>query len=120
MSEAPSTGLSKSSANIPHAGRLAGEQGTRVLPAGRYPYLIYWSIEAGEAWIALHPPCFAPPLDSAIPSHQGFGGPPSLGGAGPSHCTAITISAITTPTVAVYSMSRPVMRSAKASIRLGN
>jgi toxin ParE1/3/4 len=35
----------------PHAGRLAGEQGTRVLPAGRYPYLIYWSIEAGEAWI---------------------------------------------------------------------
>jgi toxin ParE1/3/4 len=26
-------------------------QATRVLPAGRYPYLIYWSIEDGEAWI---------------------------------------------------------------------
>jgi plasmid stabilization system protein ParE len=36
---------------FPESGRRAGEQGTRVLPAGRYPYLIYWSIEAGEAWI---------------------------------------------------------------------
>lgn len=35
----------------PQSGRLAGEQGTRVLPVGRYPYLIYWSVEAGEAWI---------------------------------------------------------------------
>ena len=37
--------------DYPDGGRLAGEQGTRVLPAGRYPYLIYWSVEAGEAWI---------------------------------------------------------------------
>jgi toxin ParE1/3/4 len=36
---------------FPEGGRLAGEQTTRVLPVGRYPYLIYWSIEAGEVWI---------------------------------------------------------------------
>jgi len=36
---------------FPEGGRRAGEQDTRVLPAGRYPYLIYWSIEGGEAWI---------------------------------------------------------------------
>ncbi len=36
---------------FPEAGRRAGVQDTRVLPAGRYPYLIYWSIEASEAWI---------------------------------------------------------------------
>lgn len=36
---------------FPESGRLVDEQATRVLPAGRYPYLIYWSIEAGEAWI---------------------------------------------------------------------
>jgi len=36
---------------FPEGGRRAGEQTTRVLPAGRYPYLIYWSIEGGEAWI---------------------------------------------------------------------
>lgn len=35
----------------PHAGRRSGEQNTRVLPAGRYPYLIYWGIEAGEVVI---------------------------------------------------------------------
>ena len=35
----------------PEGGRRTGEQQTRVLPAGRYPYLIYWSIEGGEAWI---------------------------------------------------------------------
>jgi plasmid stabilization system protein ParE len=35
----------------PAGGRRIGEQGTRVLPVGRYPYLIYWSVEAGEAWI---------------------------------------------------------------------
>ena len=35
----------------PQAGRRSKETGTRVLPAGRYPYLIYWTIEAGEAWI---------------------------------------------------------------------
>jgi toxin ParE1/3/4 len=35
----------------PQIGRLSKVQETRVLPVGRYPYLIYWSIEAGEAWI---------------------------------------------------------------------
>ena len=35
----------------PQAGRIAGEQGTRVLPAGRYPYWIYWIVEADEVWI---------------------------------------------------------------------
>ncbi len=36
---------------FPHAGRLAGEEQTRVLPVGYYPYLIYWDVEAGEARI---------------------------------------------------------------------
>jgi toxin ParE1/3/4 len=36
---------------FPEGGRQAGEQGTRVLPAGRYPYLVYWSVEAGEVWL---------------------------------------------------------------------
>ena len=36
---------------FPEGGRRAGEQATRVLPAGRYPYLIYWSVEAGEVWL---------------------------------------------------------------------
>jgi plasmid stabilization system protein ParE len=33
---------------FPEAGRLAGEQRTRVLPVGRYPYLVYWGVENGE------------------------------------------------------------------------
>jgi plasmid stabilization system protein ParE len=36
---------------FPQGGRRIGEQGIRVLPAGRYPYLIYWTIETGEAWL---------------------------------------------------------------------
>jgi toxin ParE1/3/4 len=36
---------------FPQSGRLAGEQGTRVLPVGRYPYLIYWSVEDYEVRI---------------------------------------------------------------------
>jgi toxin ParE1/3/4 len=36
---------------FPEGGRRAGEQATRVLPAGRYPYLIYWSVDQGEAWL---------------------------------------------------------------------
>jgi toxin ParE1/3/4 len=36
---------------FPEGGRHAGEQETRALPAGRYPYLIYWSVEAGEVWL---------------------------------------------------------------------
>ena len=36
---------------FPESGRLSGEEGSRVLPAGRYAYLIYWTIEAGEVWL---------------------------------------------------------------------
>jgi hypothetical protein len=36
---------------FPESGRLSGEEGSRVLPAGRHPYLIYWTIEAGELWL---------------------------------------------------------------------
>jgi plasmid stabilization system protein ParE len=36
---------------FPESGRPAGIQGTRVLPVGRFPYLIYWTNEAGEAWL---------------------------------------------------------------------
>jgi toxin ParE1/3/4 len=36
---------------FPQSGRTAGEQSTRVLPVGNYPYLIYWSVEGNEAWI---------------------------------------------------------------------
>lgn len=36
---------------FPESGRRAHVEETRVLPAGRYPYLIYWSIEGGEAWL---------------------------------------------------------------------
>jgi toxin ParE1/3/4 len=32
----------------PKIGRLSNVDETRVFPVGRYPYLIYWSIEAGE------------------------------------------------------------------------
>jgi toxin ParE1/3/4 len=37
--------------DFPESGRPSGEHGVRVLPAGRYPYLIYWTIEAGEIWL---------------------------------------------------------------------
>jgi len=36
---------------FPESGRRAGIRETRVTPVGRYPYLIYWSIEAEEAWL---------------------------------------------------------------------
>jgi len=36
---------------FPESGRVAGEQGTRVLPVGRYPYSVYWSVERGEVRI---------------------------------------------------------------------
>jgi toxin ParE1/3/4 len=35
----------------PKGGRRSKLSGARVLPAGRYPYLIYWTIEDDEAWI---------------------------------------------------------------------
>lgn len=37
--------------NVKRAIDNTEQTGTRVLPAGRYPYLVYWTIEAGEAWI---------------------------------------------------------------------
>jgi plasmid stabilization system protein ParE len=36
---------------FPESGRLTAEPGVRVLPVGRFPYLIYWSVAAGEAVI---------------------------------------------------------------------
>ena len=36
---------------FPESGRVSGEEDVRVLPAGRYPYLIYWTIEASEVWL---------------------------------------------------------------------
>jgi toxin ParE1/3/4 len=35
----------------PKIGRISNVEETRVFPVGWYPYLIYWSIEAGEVWI---------------------------------------------------------------------
>ncbi len=35
----------------PHVGRRSGEQDTRVLQVGRYPYLVYWSVERDEILI---------------------------------------------------------------------
>jgi toxin ParE1/3/4 len=35
----------------PRSGRISQVADTRVLPAGRYPYLVYWTIQADEAWI---------------------------------------------------------------------
>ena len=35
----------------PQVGRYVDFEETRVLPVGRYPYLIYWSVRAGEVWI---------------------------------------------------------------------
>lgn len=37
--------------SFPDSGRLAGEEGVRVLPVGQYPYLLYWTVAVGEAWI---------------------------------------------------------------------
>ena len=37
--------------HFPESGRLAGEEGVRVLPVGRYPYLVYWTVEGKEAVI---------------------------------------------------------------------
>jgi plasmid stabilization system protein ParE len=35
----------------PEGGRRSFVEDTRVLRAGRTPYLVYWSIESGEAWV---------------------------------------------------------------------
>jgi plasmid stabilization system protein ParE len=35
----------------PGIGRPTGKGGTRGMPVGRYPYLIYWTVTAGEVRI---------------------------------------------------------------------
>lgn len=35
----------------PAAGQRAGEENVRVLPVGRYPYLVYWGTARSEVWI---------------------------------------------------------------------
>jgi toxin ParE1/3/4 len=36
---------------FPEAGRRTQVGETRVLPTGRYPFLIYWTINADEVWL---------------------------------------------------------------------
>jgi plasmid stabilization system protein ParE len=36
----------------PDRGRLAGEGNVRVVPVGRYPYLIYWDVDESGPYIA--------------------------------------------------------------------
>jgi toxin ParE1/3/4 len=38
----------------PAVGRPTGKSGTRGMPVGRYPYLIYWIVEAGEVRVIPH------------------------------------------------------------------
>ena len=35
----------------PGLGHAAGRGAVRVMLVGRYPYLIYWTIEANEVWL---------------------------------------------------------------------
>jgi plasmid stabilization system protein ParE len=35
----------------PGVGRPSGKGGTRVTPVARYPYLIYWTVEASEVHV---------------------------------------------------------------------
>jgi plasmid stabilization system protein ParE len=37
--------------HFPNSGRSIGGQGIRALPVGRYPYLVYWTVQADEVWI---------------------------------------------------------------------
>ena len=36
---------------FPESGRRSTVGDSRVLPAGKYPYLIYWIVEVDETWI---------------------------------------------------------------------
>lgn len=38
-------------AQFPEGGGLADEDRVRVLPTGRYPFLVYWTVEADGLWI---------------------------------------------------------------------
>jgi toxin ParE1/3/4 len=35
----------------PSIGHPSGNGATRGFPAGRYPYVIYWTVEDGEVWL---------------------------------------------------------------------
>lgn len=35
----------------PMIGHLSGEQDSRVLPVGRYPYLVYWIVREADVYI---------------------------------------------------------------------
>ena len=35
----------------PNLGHPTGRDGTRGSPVGRYPYLVYWTVETNEVWI---------------------------------------------------------------------
>jgi len=33
------------------SGDVAGTEAVRGAPVGRYPYLVFWTVEAGEIWV---------------------------------------------------------------------
>ena len=35
----------------PNIGHPTGRGATRGLPVGRYPYIVYWTVEADEVWL---------------------------------------------------------------------
>jgi plasmid stabilization system protein ParE len=35
----------------PNIGRATRVETIRGLPVGRYPYLVFWTVEAGEIWV---------------------------------------------------------------------
>ncbi len=35
----------------PSIGYPTGGRGIRGMPVGRYPYLVFWAVEAGEIWV---------------------------------------------------------------------
>ena len=38
-------------AEFPNRGRLSGQERTRVLQTGHYPYLLYWEVDRADVWI---------------------------------------------------------------------
>ncbi len=35
----------------PGIGHATASRGVRGMPVGRYPYLVFWTVEAGEIWV---------------------------------------------------------------------
>lgn len=35
----------------PSIGHATARRAVRGMPAGRYPYLVFWTVEAGEIWV---------------------------------------------------------------------